>query len=156
MQPDLQRALVEADGLLFLCSGNMIRSAFAELYARHLRLALPVRSAGTTYSNPRIHVEAARALTARGVVGAAIREFRPQLIEQLDPVPGKRELVLCMTRAQLADSRTSGVPGPHHLLLEAVGERGEIADPYFEGGYTQVLADVARCVEALVDACTRP
>jgi len=147
---ELQRALDAADGLLFLCSGNKIRSAFAELYARHLGMALPVRSAGTTYSNTRIHVEAARALTARGVVGAEIRGFRPQLIEALDPAPRARELVFGMTRAHLDDSRDSGAPGPHFLLLEAVGERGEIADPYFEGGYEQVFADVARCVEALV------
>ena len=32
----LDRALAGATGLRFLCSGNMVRSAFAELYARHL------------------------------------------------------------------------------------------------------------------------
>jgi protein-tyrosine-phosphatase len=152
VHPELQRALDDADGLLFLCSGNMIRSAFAELYARHLGIALPVRSAGTTYSNTRIHVEAACALTARGVVGAEIREFRPQLIEALDPAPRQRELVIGMTRAHSHDSRHSGAPGPHFLMRDAVGEPGEIADPYFEGGYEQVFRDLARCVEALTQA----
>lgn len=155
MRAEFRRTLEQADGILFLCSGNMIRSAFAELYARHLAIELPVRSAGTTYTNTRIHVEAARALTARGVVGAWIRDFRPQLIDQLDPAPLANELVIGMTDAHLEEALELGASGPRHLLFEALGESREIADPYFEGGFEQTFKDIARCVEALVSASQR-
>ena len=155
MRTELAHALQAADGILFLCSGNMIRSAFAELYARHLGIAVPVQSAGTSYSNTRIHVETARALTARGIVGAWLRDFRPQRIDELVPASRANELVLGMTQAHLRESRRSGARGPHFLLLEAVGESEEIADPYFEGGFEGTFAQVARCVEALVRATRR-
>ena len=44
---DRARALREAETFVFLCSGNMVRSAFAELYAQHTGFPLPVRSAAT-------------------------------------------------------------------------------------------------------------
>ncbi|MCA8979983.1 MAG: hypothetical protein H6831_01195 [Planctomycetes bacterium] len=151
----LSEALQSASGILFLCSGNMIRSAFAELFARHLGIALPVRSAGTTYSNTRIHVETARALTARGVVGEWIREFRPRHMDDIEPAPRPDELVIGMTRAHLADARARGAQGPGRLMLEALGETLEIADPFFEGGFERTFAELTRCVEALVPATRR-
>ena len=76
----LERALRGATGVLFLCSGNMIRSAFAELYARHLGCALPVRSAATTYRNDAIYPQARAALLARGVPAETIAVFRPTVL----------------------------------------------------------------------------
>ncbi|MFT7486037.1 MAG: protein-tyrosine-phosphatase [Candidatus Paceibacteria bacterium] len=147
--PELERALHEADSCLFLCSGNMIRSAFAELYASHLGWSLPVRSAGTTYSNSRIHHETRAALLARGVDSAAILSFRPSLITDLSPAVSSGELVLGMTREHLELAAAQGASGPSFLLMEAFSESIEIADPYFEGGFEGVFNDIARCVEAL-------
>ena len=48
---DLAEALSGASHLRFLCSGNVVRSAFAELYARHVGCPLPVDSAATTFQN---------------------------------------------------------------------------------------------------------
>ena len=155
MKPSLAKALRDADGLLFLCSGNMIRSAFAELYARHIECALPVRSAGTTYSNPAIHPEARRALVDRGVPTHWSSEFRPQLLDELNPAAGSGELILCMTREHREDALAQGARGPAFLLMEALGDRSEIADPYFEGGYTDVFTSIERCVDALARAAGR-
>ncbi|MCB9914037.1 MAG: hypothetical protein H6828_02675 [Planctomycetes bacterium] len=136
-------------GLLFVCSGNMVRSAFAELYARHLGLAAPVRSAATTYANPSLHPRTRAALLARGVAPEQFAGFRPTRLAALDPPPGAGELVLGMTREHLADARAQGAPGPGLLLTEAAGLAGEIGDPYFDGGWDEVFATLARCVEAL-------
>jgi len=155
MRPSLAKALRDADGLLFLCSGNMIRSAFAELYARHIECALPVRSAGTTYANPAIHPEARRALADRGVPTHWSSEFRPQQLEDLSPAAGGGELILCMTREHREDAVAQGARGPAFLLMEALGERCEIADPYFEGGYAGAFASIDRCVVALARAAGR-
>ena len=45
--------------MLFVCSGNMVRSAFAELYARHLGIPITVHSAATTFRNDSIFPETA-------------------------------------------------------------------------------------------------
>lgn len=146
----LEGALKKAEGCLFLCSGNMIRSAFAELYALHLGWSLPVRSAGTCFQNSSIHPEARDALLARGVAEALIARFQPRLVSELNPNPHSGELVFGMTTDHLRMAGAMGAPGAPFLLTEALSERREIADPYFEGGFEGVFADIAQCVEALV------
>jgi len=149
MDERFERALQEARQVLFLCSGNMIRSAFAELWARHLEIDWPVASAATTYRNERIHPIAARALEARGVAAEAIAAFRPRHVDDLEPT-APTTLVLGMTREHLAawDGR-----GPRAWLLSAFddgsGATVEIEDPMFTGR-AAVLDDVATYVEACV------
>lgn len=152
MTEDLAAELARADGLLLLCSGNMVRSAFAELYARHLGCPLPVRSAAASYRNPSLHPETDRALAARGVSEAERRAFRPRMLEDLDPPAARNELVLGMTPLHLAAARAAGAPGPTFLLTAALGERRAIEDPYFSGDFDAVLEDVARATAALVRA----
>ena len=145
MQPSFQDALRATDRVLFLCSGNMIRSAFSELYARHLGLPWVVESAATTYRNDRIHGSAARALRARGVPESWIETFRPRHIDQVGKV-SQNTLVLGMTHEHLDD--WSG-HGPGAWLLSALaGQQIEIEDPMFTGR-TEVLNDVADYIERL-------
>ena len=145
MQPNFQTSLQRAERVLFLCSGNMIRSAFSELYARHLGVAWPVESAATTYRNDRIHGIAARALRARGVSESWISAFRPRHVDQLGSV-SQDTLVLGMTREHLDD--WSGLGPPAWLLSEVAGRQVEIEDPMFTGR-SEILDDVADYVERL-------
>ena len=148
---DLERA----DGCLFLCSGNIIRSAFAELYATHLGWNLSVRSAGTTYSNTQIHPKARAALLQRGVSAGSIDRFRPQLLSDLTPEVREGEWIFAMKREHLALAKEQGARGPVFLLTSAIGQQNEIADPYFEGGWEEVFDSIAHCVEALVQTTAR-
>jgi protein-tyrosine-phosphatase len=157
MSDDLRGALARSSRVLFVCSGNMIRSAFADLYARHLRLPRPVASCGTLYFNDRIHPRARAALVARGVSLERIQPFRPtHLSELVRPEGGARDaagtLALGMTRDHVdVLGALPELAGRSFLLGEARGG-GEISDPLFDGGYEECFDELARCVEALVAA----
>ena len=152
MRPELRQRLRTAPRLLFVCSGNMIRSAFAELYACHRGCPRPVRSAATTYRNRTIHAEAARALLARGVPRDAALAFRPAMLDERAPWLGPGAVAFGMTRDHLVAMRALLAPSVHvHLLAELRGEPLEISDPLFDGRYDQAFERIAACVDALLD-----
>jgi protein-tyrosine-phosphatase len=138
--------------VLFLCTGNMVRSAFAELYARHLGCALPVGSAATVYRNHRLLAETAHALAARGLAAETLRRFRPRHLEDVGPGVPASTLVLGMTRAHLAAlAPWPAARGRAVLLGSLLGTDEEIADPVLDGAdFERTFATVARAVEALV------
>ncbi|MCZ6597783.1 MAG: hypothetical protein O7B99_09110 [Planctomycetota bacterium] len=157
----LTRCLADASEVVFVCSGNMVRSAFAELYARHLELPLPVRSLATTYRNDAMFPDTALALRQRGVDAGWIRAFRPTHVadglRRVDPgavllVMSHRHFGALEVRPELAERA--------FLLAEVVGASGEneeIADPVEEGAdFERTFATVARCVERLVERLRRP
>jgi protein-tyrosine-phosphatase len=139
--------------VLFLCTGNMVRSAFAELYARHLGCPLPVGSAATVYRNRGLFRETELALAARGVNPAALRAFRPRHLDDVGPHVPAGTLVLGMTHAHLAAlARWPAARGRALLLGALLGTDAEIADPVLDGAdFEQTFATVARAVEALVE-----
>ena len=155
VDPSLQDRLEDASGLAFLCSGNIIRSAFAELWARHLGCPLPVRSGATTYRNARIHPPTARALEERGVDPAWTAGFRPTFVDELLPQLDDRVVLFGMKREHLlALPAHPGIADRSFLLTQARGRTDELADPMFEGGLEEVLDTIADCVGALVARLT--
>ena len=148
---ELRESLAHARQVLFLCSGNMLRSAFAELLARHLGFELPVLSGATTYRNDSIHPRAAAALLARGVPEPRVREFRPTHLSSLLPDLSEQTLILGMTHEHLDDARAAGCAQESYLLSAALGSCDEIEDPFFNGRFEPCFARVAACVEALMN-----
>jgi len=156
-RPDFDAAVTRASGVRFLCSGNVVRSAFAELYARHLGCPRPVDSAATTYNTPGLFPETVTALTARGVRRAAIERFTPRQLDLLpgDPEPGL--LVFGMTGDHLERWRERFPDHPAFRLERLLGSDGDIADPVMEGAdWESTFERVASCVEALITRWTRP
>jgi len=151
-RPHLEQALREASGVRFLCTGNVVRSAFAELYARHLGLALPVDSAATHYENTRLIRPTRDALAVRGVDPALVAGFRPRPIWSLPP-PEPRLLVLAMAPLNLeAWRRFHPGHGPSFLLREIEGVAEAIADPVLDGtDFGEAFTAVGRCVERLLE-----
>ena len=154
----LRDALSTATSVRFLCTGNMVRSAFAELYARHLGLALPVDSAATVYQNDGLYPETARELLMRGVDRGLLSEFQPRRLDLLpadDADPSVHQpglpLVLGMTPEHLSAARARFQERDRLVLLsKLVGSSTPIADPVLDGAaFGPVFTQVARCVEAL-------
>lgn len=141
-------ALENAETVVFLCSGNMVRSAFAELYARHLGCSRQVRSGATAYRNDRIYPETARALIELGVSAELIDAFRPTHVEDLVPELDGPLVFLGMRQHHL----DAMYPWPEHrrrtFLLD---HPREIGDPVLEGAdFSETFARLATCVEYLV------
>jgi len=153
MSDGFEQALTGASSVLFLCSGNMVRSAFAELYARHLGCPRPVRSAATVFRNDHILAETARALAARGVPGEWTSAFRPRHLSDLQDELDPRTLVLGMARMHLdALERRPALRQRAFLLPRLVGETDEIADPVLDGAdFELTFQRIAACVETLVE-----
>ena len=135
--------------VLFLCSGNAIRSAFCELFARHLGTSLDVESAATRFRNDRMFPETRAALRERGVDAAAIETFRPRHLDELPPLPPDT-LVLGMTRDHLAGFEACREETAElRLLLELLGTDQELPDPYFTGEYEATFRLLDRAIRAL-------
>jgi len=150
----LVRALRSAERLRFLCTGNMVRSAFAELYARHLDCPKPVDSAATIYQNEGLFPETRAALLARGVSRAMLDSFRSRHLDRITEPPTPGMLVFGMTDAHLAVwAERYPQHGNAFLLSEVLGRSGGIADPVLEGAdFNEAFRTVERAVEAIVRA----
>jgi len=149
--PHPSRSLDGARRIVFVCSGNMVRSAFAELYARHIGFPREVASIATTFRNDALYPETFRALRERGLAEDVLRGFRPTHVDDARHLCGPDTLLFAMTRAHLRALRGSPASGcPALLLLEVLGRTGEIADPVLEGAdFGETFRTLEHCVEAL-------
>lgn len=151
MTSPLTEALARAQRLRFLCSGNVVRSAFAELYARHRALPLPVDSAATRFHNPEMFSETRAALRAAGIARLELERFLPRHIDELEDDIGDGLVVFGMTREHLARWRSRF---PRHtgafLLLEIQGRREELLDPVLDGvSFSATFAEIQSCIHVL-------
>ncbi|MCY3414044.1 MAG: hypothetical protein INQ03_20540 [Candidatus Heimdallarchaeota archaeon] len=139
---------IQEKTILFLCSGNIIRSAFAEIYAKHLGLK-NVHSAGTVYFNNAITQEAARRLIEEGVDMDLLNQFQPTHISELQLINPREYIIFGMKQEHLDSTYIQNFPYKF-LLSEINDEKYEIKDPYFEGGYNEVFDMIKNLLEKLV------
>lgn len=152
MDRELEEAIASASAVRFLCSGNMVRSAFAELYARYLGLALPVDSAATRFENDGLYPETRRALLQRAVPLTLVDGFVSRHLASIHEVPPADLLVLGMTVDHL-DAWRARHPerGRPFLLGRLLGGAREVADPVLDGApFDRTFETLARCVRELV------
>jgi len=127
----------------------MVRSAFADLYARHLGVRKRVRSAATTYRNDRIFPETAAALLARGVSQGEIDRFRPTHVDDLVPELDGSVVFLGMRQHHL--DAMYGWP-EYRGKVFLLDHPREIADPVLEGAdFGETFGRLTECVESLSD-----
>lgn len=144
--------LENVTNLLFVCTGNMVRSPFAELYARHLGCPLPVSSAATYYRNAEIFPVTTFALLARGVPREIITQFRPRHLDDFDSPLNDGIVAFGMTHMHLQALADRGIPENRiFLLTEVLGRTDEIRDPVLDDAdFDPVFDTIAECVEALI------
>ena len=153
MRPPWQADLASSERVLFVCSGNMIRSAYAELWARHRGCPRPVLSVGTTYFNDALHPRTAAALLERGVDEAWVRSFRPTHLSRLGASELAGACAFGMTEEHLRDLAVHPErPASAHLLSALDGGPRELADPLFHGDWRAAFARIEHCVDELLGA----
>ncbi|MFQ5821351.1 MAG: hypothetical protein ACE5I5_15305 [Candidatus Heimdallarchaeota archaeon] len=125
--------------MLFLCSGNIIRSAYAELVFDKmisqeacLRERIIVRSGALKYYNRQIFSGIIPFLIQEGVDQSRITNFRPRHIKEYPELLIEANLILVMTRNQL-NLLPSNYRNTAYLLYQFVfDEPLEIPDPFFD------------------------
>jgi len=154
MNPELGHALQSARALRFLCTGNVVRSAFAELYAHGRGCSLEVDSAATTYQNSNLFPETRAALLERGLSASLLDAFAPRHLSRLGPEDPTDLIVFGMGPEHLDAWRCLRPDaGPCFLLSELLGYKRRIADPVMDGAsFEGAFEEIERCVDALIDA----
>lgn len=143
--------------VLFVCHGNICRSAMAENMFRALLVArgvdgVSVDSAATSreeIGNP-IYPPARAKLEQEGV---AVCDHRARQLTREDYLAF--DWLIGMDEANMRHMARicGGDPeGKMHLFLSLAGESREIADPWYTGNFDKTFEDVACGCEALLEA----
>ncbi|MHA2053392.1 MAG: arsenate reductase/protein-tyrosine-phosphatase family protein [Candidatus Hodarchaeales archaeon] len=146
----------------FVCSGNIIRSPYAELLFQKLLLEknpklsarIRVESSGVTYKNFSISRETTQMLIHEGVPRTRIDKFSPRYIGDYPKMYDKNDLILVMEENHL-----SAIPNQARnkafLLLEFIyGQTKDVPDPFFtppfETAYNMIKEALKILIEELV------
>ncbi|MFX0124679.1 MAG: hypothetical protein ACFFAE_13700 [Candidatus Hodarchaeota archaeon] len=122
--------------IIFICSGNIIRSPYAHLLFEHLiqedselKKKIRVESGGVTYRNYVISNETRDMLLKEGVSAKKIAEFKPRYFPDHPDMFQEVDLVLVMEKNHIRK-----VPKDQtFLLLEfTLGNPINVPDPYFD------------------------
>ena len=125
--------------IVFICSGNIIRSPYAHLLFEHLIeedteliKKVQVESGGVTYRNYSISMEAHDMLVKEGVSTKKIAEFTPRYFPDHSNMFQNVDLVLVMEKGHIRK-----IPNKNtFLLLEfTLGISSNVPDPYFDPPY---------------------
>ncbi len=132
---------------VFVCSGNIIRSAFAHLYAQHIGIK-NVDSIATTYKNQKIHPETKKQLLKLGIPEEKINKFKPKQISQFK-IP-QNPMFIVMTEKHKQQLISKGIPEDKiKKITQFIGKNNDIADPYWTRRFTHAFKTIKECVQAL-------
>lgn len=127
--------------ILFICSGNIIRSPYAHLLFEHLIQGEPelekirIESGGVTYRNDSISWESRDLLLKEGVSIERIAKFIPRYALDYPEMFQQADLVLVMEKNHY-QKIPQKIREKSFLLLEfTMGISENIPDPYFDPPY---------------------
>ncbi|WP_040816981.1 low molecular weight protein-tyrosine-phosphatase [Litoreibacter arenae] len=142
--------------LLFACSGNICRSPLAEgileVKARSAGLSLDIDSAGTDTWHvgkpPDGRAIVAARLKGYNIENQIARAFREKDFAKFDLLIAMDEA----NRLQMEALRPQGSTVPVVLMSSFAPDAGptEVPDPYFTGKFEPVIAQLEKCIDALV------
>ena len=147
---NLQILLKNSTKIIFVCSGNMIRSAFAELLAKHrIPNFTNFYSIGTTYFNRELSSFASIALSSRNVPDDLIKSFISTHMSNFDQGGDPEDCFLVMSEDHYDTIHREYPNSNIFYISELLGEKIEIKDPYFFGGYPDVFEYISECVDVM-------
>ncbi len=142
--------IIEAKEIVFVFSGNIIRSAFAELLAKSQINSINFSSFGTEYFNNNILYETRVALLSKGISQKRVDNFKPTHITQIKEYDLNTTLFFAMTNKHLKDiNNFFGNKVKANLLLNLIDEDVEVEDPYFTGNFEKVFTKIEECIYQL-------
>ncbi|MHA1170275.1 MAG: arsenate reductase/protein-tyrosine-phosphatase family protein [Candidatus Hodarchaeales archaeon] len=153
----LQRLMASKDkiSILFICSGNIIRSPYAEILFEQmiidagLKSRFIINSGAVTYHNSKISTLSYNELLKEGVSSSRIRSFYPRHIDDHPQLFSQADLILVMSREHL--SKLSRFKDKSHLLTEFAGLPPEdVPDPYFESTPEKAYSMIKKSLQALI------
>ncbi|MHA2243815.1 MAG: arsenate reductase/protein-tyrosine-phosphatase family protein [Candidatus Hodarchaeales archaeon] len=125
--------------IIFICSGNIIRSPYAHLLFEHLiqedmdlKKKIRAESGGVTYRNYSISAESRNMLLREGVPNEKITEFSPRYFPDYPDMFQLVDLVLVMEKNHIRKIPNS-IGEQTFLFLEfTLGITDNVPDPYFD------------------------
>ncbi|MHA2168747.1 MAG: arsenate reductase/protein-tyrosine-phosphatase family protein [Candidatus Kariarchaeaceae archaeon] len=152
MDERLEDSLKEAKEIIFLCSGNIIRSAFAHIYGVNKGFKQKIHSAGTKYWNTKIFDKTKLKLIEMGITEVEIDNFHPTHISETPFDKLNNPIYFGMKSEHLKDLDKYDIPYTKRFLLtEIIGKETDIQDPYFEGSFEDVFSLIKLCVDTLYE-----
>lgn len=144
--------------ILFVCHGNICRSAMAEFICKALVKArgfeddFYIESAAVSdeeIGNP-IYPPARRCLSQHGVWFDPMKRARQVVPEDYD----RFDRIICMDRSNLR--RLDRIIGDDpqkkvHLMMSYCGSGREVADPWYTGDFETTFQDILSACEAMLD-----
>ncbi len=146
--------------ILFVCSGNIMRSPLAELMfeqlldaraPQHWQHFLTIESAGVRYRHDALPTLTADRLIAEGVAPEKLRAFRPRRIHEHPKLFDRADIIIAMTEGHIRQiAKHSQAWAARTYLLTAFGDRPKapIPDPYFTLRRRRAMEKTARTIRA--------
>ncbi|MHA1298749.1 MAG: arsenate reductase/protein-tyrosine-phosphatase family protein [Candidatus Helarchaeota archaeon] len=142
--------------ILFVCSGNIIRSAYSEilfekmLQDKYGKTNIIPESGALVYHNDSIHFKTKRALIEKGVPKERIKKHKPRHIANNREMFENADLILVYSTGHLQDAREFA--DKTFMIWEfAFGEKKEIADAWFTGTFEESFAEIDQCLDKILE-----
>ena len=142
----------------FVCSGNIIRSPYAEILFEKLLLEkntalttkIKVESSGVTYRNYQISRESTQMLLNEGVPRKRIDNFFPRFIGDYPDLFVTNDLILVMESNHLSVIPKYAKDKAFLLLEFTLGRKEDVPDPFFTPPFGKAYKMIKNSLEILI------
>ncbi len=142
--------------ILFVCSGNIIRSAYSEIMFEKMlldkfgRTNIVSESGALVYKNDSIHYKTKRALLAKGISKERIKRHKPKHVDYYREMFDNADIIFVYSQEHLEDANEFA--DKTFLIWEfAFGEKKSIADAFFTGQFDESFAEIDQCLEKILE-----
>ncbi len=141
----------------FVCSGNIIRSPYAQLLFTYiiknseLENRITVESSGVKYRNCQISCESYQMLLTEGIPEEKILKFTPRFFIDYPHIYEDVDLILVMEKNHIKYIPEQFREKAFLLLEFTQGDAIDVPDPYFDPPYERVFSMIKQSLLILKD-----